>query len=241
MVSDKLTVESEASPNGELELSVFPDKLYVTVFDGHKSQYLAKPQAIFGSAVRIKHLRADGLKVEPILRRYNVCRGEDVYRPEQVHVKHSSASNCHPTHLKLVQEVAETIKGIEDSEYWNGYRDGSGDKWEDVAWQAFFEEWDGNKELLTEVGDWYADIGTVPSNRSKAHFPIPNWGTTAGGNYVATISSIESGDCPKCGESLSDTQTVTRPSGSNARKATKYKCDPDRGGCGYSYKGITTG
>lgn len=241
MVSDKRTVETEASPTGEVELSVFPDKVYVTVYDSHKSQYLANPEALFKSAVKIENSRSDGLSVKPILRRYNACRGEDAFSPERVHIKHTSPEKCQPTHLKLIETVATTISGLKESDFWQGYRKGSGESWEDVAWTAFFEEWDGDKELMMDVGEWYAETGTVPSNRTAAFFPIPEWGTTSGGNYVATISQFESGKCPECGESLSDTQTVTRPSGNNARKATHYKCDPEKGGCGYGYKGITTG
>lgn len=103
-----------------------------------------------------------------------------------------------------------------------------------------FETASDKTALLERVGRYFAERGVVPSNRSGQLFPMGEWGTTAGGNYVCTISATESGTCPKCGENLSDTQTVV--SSSNlARRATRYKCDPEKGGCGNKYRGITTG
>lgn len=95
-------------------------------------------------------------------------------------------------------------------------------------------------QVLKYVGRYFAERGVVPSNRSGELMPLGEWATTEGGNFVATIAKKEKGICPKCGADLDETGTCTS-SPRSTRKAPKYKCDPDAGGCGYRYRGIATG
>lgn len=93
--------------------------------------------------------------------------------------------------------------------------------------------------LWLAIGKAFAKEGFVPSNRSGSPIALGEWGTKTG-SYVATVGKAESGQCPQCSAELSQTQTCYSSS-RRTRVPNKYKCDKEKGGCGYRYEGITTG
>lgn len=94
-------------------------------------------------------------------------------------------------------------------------------------------------ELALDIGEHFAKAGVVPSNRSGKLFKIPEWGRPTG-SYVATISAGESRLCPECGANKNQTQVCIKSS-RRTRVPNTYRCDPEEGGCGRTYEGITTG
>lgn len=98
---------------------------------------------------------------------------------------------------------------------------------------------DEQLQLSLDIGEHFAKAGVVPSNRTGKLFKIPEWGRPTG-SYVATVSAQEAGACPECGADKSKTQVCIKSS-RRTRVPNRYKCDPEEGGCGRTYEGITTG
>lgn len=168
------------------------------------------------------------------------------YRDGQERNRHYNGSSDDPldwdldhTHKRLLTAFRNVVGDEITSAYYQGYHDGSGDDWNDIAHRIFRDEFEGHQDLCLDVGTWFAETGEVVSQRSNRCFPIPDWGRTSG-SYVATVASFEAGQCSQCGASLSETRTCTRSS-NRTRVANRYQCDPEKGGCGHSFTGITTG
>jgi predicted RNA-binding Zn-ribbon protein involved in translation (DUF1610 family) len=187
-----------------------------------------------------------GLEVEPILRRMNVLRkqDEDFVHGDDDDVTTTILGNRQenePVHLKLVEAFCTTIGGFQDDEYWQGYKRAAnkfGDEryeWKDVAWDVFSEEWNGDIDLMLELGEWFAREGWAVCSRTDALFPAPEWSTPTG-SYVATISAVHGGKCPNCGADKSENWECIKSS-NRTRVPNKYKCQE----CGTTRNGITTG
>lgn len=152
---------------------------------------------------------------------------------------------------ELVKESFEGLmEGSTEDDYWRGFKTGhnvgsdSHTDWTDLTWRIFKKQWgacgsDWKRSILLDVAEAMARNGQTVCNRTKDWFQIPDWGTPTG-SYVATVSAEEAGRCPDCGADLSETQTCTSSS-NRTRVPNKYRCDPEKGGCGRRYKGITTG
>jgi len=230
----------------EIGVTAFSDKLYLKFprFDRRGTNDICMSAGpIFNALVQIDNYA--GFEVKPCLRRMGVLRkresdfvtGDDT----DVTTTHISPSSAHPAHLQVVGEFCETISGFQEDEHWKGYRRAAnkfGDgrySWTDVAWDCFNDRWDGNSELLREVGHWFGKEGWAVCSKSEALFPAPEWSTPTG-SYVATISDVYSGKCPECEADKSDNWECISSS-NRTRVPNKYKCQ----NCGATRKGITTG
>jgi hypothetical protein len=203
------------------------------------SQFLLKAESMFRAMVTYERSsELDSGEVKPMLRFYGSC-DEQTHRNDIVYTRRYNQLD-ELGHLKVVEAFASTLADHIDTPYWEGYRDGSGDDWSDVAFKCFSRHWNGDAELLLDVGEYLVSEGIAISERTNTAFPIPHWGTTNGGNYVCTIAAREAATCSKCGSELTETRTCTSSSNSTT-KANRYKCDPEKGGCGHSFNGITTG
>jgi predicted RNA-binding Zn-ribbon protein involved in translation (DUF1610 family) len=154
--------------------------------------------------------------------------------------QYGDPSDYHPVHLKLVELFSETVAGFRDEAYWQGYRNGSWNagetiEWSDVAWHVFDDRFDGNTDLMLQIGNWMATEARTVCQRSKAWFPVPEWATPTG-SYVNTISDVHAGTCPECGADKEDHWECVNSS-NRTRVPNTYKCTA----CGNTKKGITTG
>lgn len=247
----------------EIGVTAFSDKLYLKFprFDRRGTNDMCmSADAIFEALVQTDSY-AD-FEVKPSLRRMGVLRKResDFGSPSDadsaasqssadfvtgddsdVATTHISPSSAHPAHLKVVGEFCETIADFQEDDYWQGYKRAAnkfGDEmydWSAVAWDVFDTEWDGNKELLLDVGKWFANEGWAVCSKTKALFPAPEWSTPTG-SYVSTMSDVHSGKCPECGADK-DEHWECYSSSNRTRVPDKYKCEQ----CGARRNGITTG
>jgi len=140
----------------------------------------------------------------------------------------------------LIEAFGHTVGNVAESEYWQGYLDGqsnAGERigWDEIAWTKFDREYDGDAEMLCEIGTYLAETGQVVCNRTNALFPIGEWSCPTG-SYVNTISDVFDGTCPECGADKDDNWECISSS-NRTRVPNKYKCTE----CGATRNGITTG
>lgn len=256
MASTQSTVEVPASQyESHLPDDFEEDSIELTVVAFDDSVYIKFPrfgrrgtddicinaEPLFRTLIRVTDHRE--LSVDPILRKLGVLEDGPFTRSESEITTSTimDKSATDPAHLRLVEEFTTEIAGFDESDYWNGYMDASfkyseeSVSWPDLAWTCFFDRWNGNRELLLDVGVWLARNGWAVCNRSKALFPIPEWSVPTG-SYVASISSVFDGQCPNCGADKNEHwECIT--SSHRTRVPNKYQC----GECGHIKSGITTG
>lgn len=92
-------------------------------------------------------------------------------------------------------------------------------------------------ELKEAVGIHFAhELEKVPCNRCGAMVWVDNWAGKYARNKCADCAS----KCPECGAKLKETK-VCLESPRSTRRGNKYQCDPEQGGCGRTWRGISTG
>lgn len=235
----------------EIGITAFSDKLYLKFPRfGRRgtNDFCMSAENIFKATVKVKaNWKGEDLWVGPHLRQMKVLRERDsdfvTGEPDDVYItSYSGKTDSLPQeHVELINEFSGTIDGFEEEDYWVGYKRAAnkfGDSmvnWDELAWDCFKRRWDGNKELLLDVGKWFARDGIAVCSRTKAFFPIPEW-TTPTGSYVATVSDVHEGKCPDCGADK-DEHWECYSSSNRTRVPNKYKCTE----CGYKKSGITTG
>lgn len=231
-----------------IAVSAFDDSVYIKFprFDrSGTNDFCMSAESIFRATVRVTNRR--DVTIKPCLREMNVLReqrdgfpitgnGQDV--TTRIFNDRDAVSD---EHNALVTEFEQTVGGVQDSDYWKGYKSAASNfadsqyGWIDVLWDAFEHQWDGSVSLLLDAGTWFARDGVVVCSRSNALFPIPEW-TTPTGSYVATISDLYDGTCPDCGADKDEHWECVK-SPASTRKPNVYKCHE----CGKKTRGITTG
>jgi hypothetical protein len=232
---DKIELSELTTREQVIEMMVERDFFDPTEAPSQTRQFLVKAESLFRAVVEYNGVDRDGEhEFQPIQSQLQTDR--DTLRV----TTRICNGELDMAHQSLVESFAGTVIRHIDTEYWRGYAHASNLIGNDLAFSIFEQTWEGNSSLMLLAGEWMAKQGETVSDRSNAFFPIPDWGTTPGGNYVATIAQCESRVCPECGSDLDDTSTCTYSS-NRTTKANKYQCDPEDGGCGYRYSGITTG
>lgn len=255
-ISDTVTVPadqySEHVPDDretiDIGISAFSDKLYLKFprFDRRgTNDFCMSDMSILRALVHIKDpRRADGIEISPVKREMAVLREKrgqyTTDDPTRVTRVSPSAQDVRSVHQELVDDVTDHIDGIQDDEYWRGYRNGMGKagehvQWDDMAWIVLDKEWATDAETLATIGRWFIEDGVAVCSRTNALFPIPEWSTPTG-SYVATISDVYDGTCPFCGADK-DKHWECIKSPNSTRKPNVYKCNA----CGGTKRGITTG
>lgn len=226
----------------EIDVEAFDDTCYIKFprFDRRgTNDFCMSAMDIFHALIRVTD-RSE-IEVDPVLRRMGVLGDGPFGADSNVSTRIiGDVTEADIAHLKAFETFTSTIAGFQYDEYWNGYRDGAANNggshsWPDIAWTAFESRWDGDKDLLLEIGEWFVQNGYAVCSRSRALFPIPEWSTPTG-SYVATISDVYDGTCPTCGADK-DEHWECIESSNRTRVPNKYKCNE----CGVVEKGITTG
>ena len=230
----------------DIDVVAFDDSLYIKVPRSDRagtSDHCMDYMSIFRAITHIVdrgELAFDSTRKEMGVLRKQTTDYTILDDESDVTIRKRPDHSVHPAHEQAVSVVEEVVGDIQSDPYWNGYREGvcneGGDwSWVNLAWKSFEKNWEGNRELLADIGEWFVEEGIAVCQRSQALFPIPEWSAPTG-SYVNTISAVHHGTCPYCGADKTDHwECIESPS--STRRPNVYECQS----CGNTKRGITTG
>lgn len=217
------------------EVSPFDQKVYITdTSTQSEEQYVVHTETIVHSLLSING-RKGSITVTPdrrMFRRYRqMSSPSNSNSVVSTRLAYDQISN---TYQALVDIVEDTAAQLRNSDYWNGYHDGSGKKWDTIVTEYVIDN-AIDVNMLLELGKMFVDWDMVPCNEHNAFFKIGDWKRTTG-SYVYNEYAGTPEICDNCGADLSKHKTVASVSEST-RTPTTYRCSH----CGERFESITTG